>query len=135
MQAARERVSAGIVSSSSICYPNKHVGWRMLSMNTQHLLQELKTGLEALYGTRLRGVYLFGSYAREEADPESDLDALVVLDDFDRYGAEVERTSELGARLSLKYGVSLSKVFVRERDWLRGQTPFLINVREEALPV
>ena len=98
------------------------------------LLHELKAGLEAIYGERLRGVYLYGSYARDEADEESDVDVLVVLDDVEHYAAEVNRTSELGARLSLHYGVSISKVFLRERDWLRGQTPFLANVREEAIP-
>lgn len=96
------------------------------------LLQEVREGLEAIYGDRLKGVYLFGSYARGEEDQESDVDVLVVLDDFDHYGAEVDRTSELSARLSLQNGVSLSKVFVRERNWLTGDTPFLQNVREEA---
>lgn len=100
----------------------------------QSLMDELKMGLEAVYGERLKGVYLYGSYARDEADEESDVDVLVVLDDFERYGAEVNRTSELGASLSLQYGVSVSKVFLRERDWLSGQTPFLANVREEAIP-
>ena len=87
-----------------------------------------------MYGERLKGVYLYGSYAREEADPESDVDILVVLADFEHYGNEVDRTGHLGADLSLKYGVSVSTVFIRERDWLRGETPFLDNVREEALP-
>jgi type I restriction enzyme S subunit len=100
----------------------------------QSLLHELKAGLQTLYGERLKGVYLYGSYARNEADEESDVDVLVVLDDFERYGAEVNRTSELGASLSLKYGVSISKVFLRKRNWLDGQTPFLANVREEAIP-
>ena len=99
---------------------------------TRMLLQELKTGLGVIYGQRLKGVYLYGSYARGEEDKESDVDVLVVLDDFDQYGAEVDRTSELSGRLSLQYGVSLSKVFVRERDWLVRVTPFLENVREEA---
>lgn len=97
------------------------------------LLRELKAGLAVLYGQRLRGVYLYGSYARGEADPESDVDVLVVVDDFERYGAEVDRTSDLTWRLSLHYGVSISKVFLRERDWQIGQTPFLANVREEAI--
>ncbi len=97
-----------------------------------NLLHELKAGLKAIYGDRLRGVYLFGSYARGEPDRESDVDVLVVLTDFEHYGAEVDRTSELSGRLSLAYGVSLSKVFVREPDWRQGQTPFLENVREEA---
>lgn len=105
-----------------------------MSERIRTLIGELKTGLQAIYGERLRGVYLYGSYARDEADEESDVDVLVILDDFEHYGAEVNRTSELGASLSLQYGVSVSKVFLRERDWLNGQTPFLANVREEAIP-
>ncbi len=107
---------------------------RLDEKNTPILLREIREGLERIYGPRLRGVYLYGSYARREADAESNLDLLVVLDDFERYGKEVERTGQLGADLSLKYGVSISQVFVRERDWLLGDTPFLANVREEAIP-
>ncbi len=99
----------------------------------RNLLNELKTELNKIYGEHLKGVYLYGSYARGEEDSESDVDVLVVLDDFERYGAEVDRTGELGASLSLKYGVSISKVFLRECDWLGGQTPFLVSVREEAV--
>ena len=98
------------------------------------LLIELKSGLKVIYGRRLRGVYLFGSYARGEADRESDLDILVVLGDFERYALEVDRTSELASDLSLKHGVSVSLVFMREQEWLRGDTPFLTNVRDEAIP-
>ena len=105
-----------------------------MSERVRTLMNELKTGLQAIYRERLKGVYLYGSYARDEADEESDVDVLVVLDDFEHYGVEVNRTSELGASLSLQYSVSVSKVFLRERDWLNGQTPFLANVREEAIP-
>ena len=105
-----------------------------MSERIRTLIGELKTGLQAIYGERLRGVYLYGSYARDEADEESDVDVLVILEDFEHYGAEVNRTSELGASLSLQYGVSVSKVFLRELNWLNGQTPFLANVREEAIP-
>lgn len=97
------------------------------------LMGELKAGLQAIYGDRLKGVYLYGSYARGEADPESDLDVLVVLDRIGSYSDEVDRTGELGAGLSLKYSVSISKVYVSESSWLHGDTSFLFNVREEAL--
>lgn len=97
------------------------------------LMKELRGGLQTIYGDRLKGVYLYGSYARGEADPESDLDVLVVLDRIDSYSAEVDRTGELGATLSLKYSVSISKVYVSESAWLHGDTSFLSNVREEAL--
>jgi len=97
------------------------------------LLSELKSGLQETYGDRLKNVYLYGSHARGEEDSESDVDVLVVLDDYDSYGAEVDRTGVLGAGLSLKYGLSISKVFIRERDWKYMQTPFLLNTREEAV--
>ena len=95
---------------------------------------ELKAGLRLVYREKLKSIYLFGSYARGEADRESDFDVLVVLQEFERYALEVDRTAELTADLSLKYGVTISLVFFREREWLHGDTPFLSNVRDEAVP-
>jgi len=95
---------------------------------------QLRRALEHAYGARLRGIYLFGSYARGEADDESDLDGLIVLDRIDNYAAEVDRTSEVIGELSLRYGVSISRVFVSEEEWLHGDSVFLQNVREEAIP-
>lgn len=69
----------------------------------------------------MRGAYLYGSYARGDCDAESDLDVLIVLDDFQAYGAEVDRTADLASVLSLEYGVSISIVFVREREWQNGR--------------
>jgi uncharacterized protein len=97
-------------------------------------LDELKAGLTRIYGERLRGVYLYGSYARGEADAESDLDVLIVLDRIDRYAAEVDRTGALVSDLSLEYERSISRVFVSERDWSSRETPFLLNARDEAIP-
>jgi len=104
-----------------------------MNERVRNLMSELKGGLLHIYGERLRGVYLYGSYARGEEDDESDVDVLVILSEFENYGAEVDRTSQLASNLSLKYGVSISKVFFRERDWTSGDTPFLLNVREEAV--
>ncbi len=98
------------------------------------LLTELRTGLTAIYGIRLRGVYLFGSHARNEADAESDVDVLVVLDQVKQYGREVSVTGPLISQLSLQFGVSISRVFVSQQDWTDRHTPFLTNVREEAIP-
>jgi predicted nucleotidyltransferase len=97
------------------------------------LLPRLRREFAGLYGSRLKGLYVFGSYARGEADSESDLDILVVLDRVDSYHAEIERTSVLVSTLSLETGVSFSRVFVSEGEWRRGQTSFILNVREEAI--
>ena len=105
-------------------------------MNTQvrSILGELNRRLATLYGIRLRGVYLFGSYARVEANEESDVDVLIVLDRVDNYSREIDATSELTSELSLAYAISLSRVFATEEQWRKGQTNFFQNLREEAVP-
>jgi predicted nucleotidyltransferase len=105
-----------------------------MSVKVSRLLAELKAGLARLYGHRLSGVFLFGSHARGEAEPGSDCDVLIVLDRVADYGAEIDRTSVLVSRLSLEYGISVSRVFVPAREWKQRKTPFLDNVREEAVP-
>lgn len=104
-----------------------------MNSNLQSLLTEIKSGLGTIYGQRLKEVYIFGSYVRGEADEESDLDILVVLEDFEHYADEVDRTGHLIAELSLKSGVSISQVFIKEQQWLHGETSFLLNVRDEAI--
>ena len=99
----------------------------------RQVLKELKSRLAALYGERLKGVYLFGSYARNEAEEESDLDLLIVLDQVENYSREIARTSELISELSLKHAISISRFFSSEEQWRDDTTLFFVTVREEAI--
>jgi predicted nucleotidyltransferase len=99
----------------------------------QSILKELKIGLQDSYREQLKGLYLYGSYAREDADGESDIDILVILDKVERYSNEIARTSKLVSELSLKYDVTISRVFVSQQDWAEKETPFLLNTRKEAI--
>ena len=106
----------------------------LMTLAVQQILRELKERLSQLYGARLRGLYLFGSHARNEADDESDVDVLIVLDRVDDYSEEIRRTSEVMSDASLKYGVTLSRYFSSEARWQEDTTLFYLNVREEAIP-
>ncbi len=99
----------------------------------KRILKELKIGLQDIYGDQLKGLYLYGSYARENADIESDVDILVILNKVERYGNEIARTSDIVSELSLKYDKSISRVFVSRHDWDEKETPFLLTTRKEAV--
>jgi len=101
----------------------------------QEILGKLRAGLKDLYGCRLEGMVLYGSYARGDAVAGSDLDVLVILDDYESTWKEIDRTSELTASLSLEHDVSIVKVFTRASSWREGDTPFHSHVRREGVPV
>jgi predicted nucleotidyltransferase len=109
-------------------------GDRKLTDKTKEMLSEVKSQLACLYGARFKGLFVFGSYARDEANEESDVDLLIVLDDVEDYSLEISATSELISEIALKYDLSLSRVFASEQDWRDNHTLFFKNVREEAIP-
>jgi uncharacterized protein len=98
-----------------------------------HLRSELRAELTRRVGDRFVGAYLFGSRARGEARPDSDVDVLVVLNGAFDYGEMIERTSPAVLDLSLKYETVISRAFVSKERFERECSPFLMNVRREAV--
>jgi predicted nucleotidyltransferase len=97
------------------------------------ILRELEAGLRAIYGPRLREVILFGSYARGEAKPDSDIDVAVVLDDYDGVFQETMRTGDLADRLSLDNTTVVSLLYIREADLRNAGEPVLRNIHREGV--
>ena len=84
-----------------------------------------KESLEQIYGKRLRGIYLYGSAARGQLRPDSDIDIAIVLDDIKDRFAEYERTSKLGSKLSLDDDTLVSFLFLTESELATGR--FIIH--------
>ncbi len=91
--------------------------------------------LKDLYGRRLRKVVLFGSWARGDAHPESDIDLLVVLDRIESRWLEHQRMNEVLYRHSLDNCTVVSALPVPEADYERPRWPVLIRARAEGLAV
>jgi len=73
--------------------------------------------LRQLYGDRLKGVYLYGSHARSEANEDSDIDVAVALEGPVNLAEEIPRTSELRAELSLRENCVLMPFFLSQEEY------------------
>lgn len=58
-------------------------------------IQKCKTTLEGYYGSQFKGLVLYGSVARDQASPGSDIDLLVLLSQPFNYFDELRRIIEL----------------------------------------
>ena len=100
------------------------------------LFHELYTALQALYGDRLERLMLYGSHARGQARPDSDVDVLVVLKgEVDLPGLEIDRMMDTLYELNLKHDVFISAVPVSSAAYHRAESPLLMNVHREGILV
>lgn len=89
--------------------------------------------LEQIYGERLRGVYLYGSAARDQLTPDSDIDIAVILDKIPNRFEEHKRTSKLGSDISLEHDAVVLFFFAEERDFETGRFAIHKVIKEEGI--
>lgn len=97
--------------------------------------REVADDLRQLYGNRLKRVLLFGSWARGDAQPESDIDLLVVLDRVDSVWDELRRMDGLLWRHSFENDTVVTALPVAEADLDGPKMPVLVRAQAEGLPV
>jgi predicted nucleotidyltransferase len=89
-------------------------------------------------GPKLLELRLFGSEARGEAGPDSDLDVLVVVQpDTERVALE-DRIIDIAFDVNLEFGLYISPRVVTRGildDPIWRETPFLKNVVRESIPL
>ncbi len=97
------------------------------------ILSDLRERLQTHYGERLEKLVLYGSQARGDADPDSDIDVLVVLKDQVDEQRELDATLDMVVDFSANQSVLVSLLFVSLREYTLRQSPIMINIRREGI--
>jgi len=104
-----------------------------LNSKIQKIVQELREALKSLYGDRLSQLVLFGSQARGEAGPYSDIDILVVFKSPVNLETEKEHVIDITSVLSLENDTVISCLYMPEERFLYEDSPLLRNIRNEGV--
>jgi predicted nucleotidyltransferase len=96
---------------------------------------KVRSELEKLYGQRLCGVYLYGSAARDQLTPDSDIDIAIVLDEIHSRFEEHELTGDLASEISLQYNTLVSFFFVPQCDYEQGKYSTYRAIKREGIAV
>ncbi len=95
----------------------------------------IRRRLMDIYGPRLRGVYLYGSAARDQLTPDSDIDIAVILDKIPSRFEEHKRTSKLGSDISLDNNTAVLFFFAEERDLQKDRFAIHWSIKREEIPL
>jgi uncharacterized protein len=99
------------------------------------VVRKCKEVLSQCYGSRLKGVILYGSMARGEAGPASDIDLLVLLSPPFDYFAELRQIVDVLYPIQLESEQLISAKPALASDYEVGSISLYRNVQREGVPV
>ncbi|MDP1624229.1 MAG: nucleotidyltransferase domain-containing protein [bacterium] len=99
------------------------------------ILIKCKKTLAQTYGKRLKGVILYGSMARKNPTPSSDMDLLVLLAPPVDYFAELRNLVDVLYPVQLESKRLISAKPVSVNDFETGKTSLYRNAKKEGIAV
>ena len=104
----------------------------------QGLIEQYVSEIKKIYGAHLRQIILYGSYARGDYGPDSDIDIMILTDLNDEEIVEYRmKVRELACDLELENDIIISPL-VRNVDKYNERArviPFYINIQKEGVIV
>ena len=96
------------------------------------VLVRFRSALDEIYGNRLECVVLFGSRARGDAQPGSDYDVAVFLQDMSDRGPELHRLADLATAIIDETG-ELVHAMPYPAGSYNERTPLMREIRREGI--
>lgn len=107
-----------------------------MAMTIQTLLTGYLAEIRKIYGGHLKSVILYGSYARGDFTPDSDVDIMILVDladeELEKYSDEL---AEVGFDYNVSYGIWIMPVVRNQnhfKHWVKA-CPFYENVQREGV--
>ena len=111
-------------------------GGKVMSYALKKLMEKYVEEIRKIYGSHLRKVILYGSYARGDFHPDSDIDIMILLDitdlDLKEYGTKL---SYMTFDFNLDHDLDIKPIAKSEehfKKWLDNY-PFYANVNREGV--
>lgn len=102
-------------------------------MNGEELLNRIKNCLLDAHGDRLQGVVLYGSEARGDAEPDSDIDLLVLLEGPIKLWRDIQTNVYALYDLQLELGRPIHAMPVDMEVFSAGEYALYRNAKKEGV--
>ncbi|MCE7859289.1 MAG: nucleotidyltransferase domain-containing protein [Chloroflexi bacterium] len=110
-------------------------GLRRTSSRRDTILVKCKRILTQMYGWRMKGIILYGSSARRQASPSSDIDLLVLLVPPVDYLVELRRLVDALYPIQLESDRLISAKPASVKDFEAGKISLYRNAKREGIAV
>lgn len=100
------------------------------------LLIQYLSEIQKIYGAHLESVILYGSYARGDYTPDSDIDIMILVDlSVEEMDAYSDALSELGFKYNVQHDIWMMPVVKNQQHFYHwaASYPFYSNVQKEGV--
>ena len=101
----------------------------------EEILKKAKFTLQKIYGKRLKGIVLYGSYARGDAVDGSDIDLIVLLENMQNPIDELEKCSKEIHQLDFVYDTLISIIPFDLNQYNTRKLPIILNAKKEGITI
>lgn len=100
------------------------------------ILQKLGSVYRAVYGNQIVKIVLYGSYARGDFEPESDIDVVALVQgDREKLQKQLRQVWDKSSDLEVEYGTILSPTVIPYDEFMQYENdlPYYRNIAKEGV--